>query len=280
MPSRWVSHLKVGLDRFFRRPALDVAVMVLVLVSVVLLMFEFYADLGAETLRTVEIAGDVITGVFIVELSLRWFAARSTKAHWREFWLDWLAVIPVFRPIRVLRFLRLLRLLRLYRFGLLAHRFAGTFDPRQFEESLRESLAHYGGRYAEQIQLAPDLFLTLSNLLDDGRVHNEARALVCQGLAYFITPFDVLPEEVHGDEGYLDQVYLCLWVLNRLREELPEHVLEEAWEGEGDLTDLVDDELPRVEAALPEEAGERVRRYVGVGAGSVIEVSDRAASEG
>jgi hypothetical protein len=119
------------------------AVMALVLISVILLMIEFYGGVEGRTRETVVLLGDIITGIFIVELSLRWFAASSTGAHWREFWLDWLAVIPVFRPIRALRavrVLRALRLLRLYRFGLLAHRFAGTFDPRQFEDLLREQV--------------------------------------------------------------------------------------------------------------------------------------------
>lgn len=101
-------------------------------------------------------------------------------------------------------------------------------------------------------------------LLDDGRVHNEARALICQALAYFVTPFDVLPEEVHGAEGYLDQVYLCLWVIGRLRRELPEHVLEEAWEGEGDLSGLVHEALPKVQTAVGAEARAKVLRYVGL----------------
>lgn len=264
MPFLWVQRSRAGLRRFYQRAAVDVAVMALVLVSVALLVIEFYGGARGPALRAIELAGDVVTGIFIVELSLRWFAAPSTKAHWREFWLDWLAVIPVFRPARALRMVRLIRLFRMYRFGLLAHRFAGTFDPRQFEGSLRESLAHYSGPQAEQIQLAPDLFRALANLLDDGRVHDEARALICQALAYYITPFDVLPEEVHGDEGYLDQVYLCLWVLNRLRVELPEHVLDQAWEGEGELSELLAEELPKAEAALGEEAVGQVRRYVGL----------------
>jgi uncharacterized membrane protein YkvA (DUF1232 family) len=245
--------------------------MSLVLVSVVLLLLEFYLEQGHRHLPTVILASEIITVIFIIELSLRWFAAPSTRAHWREYWLDWLAVIPFFRPVRllrafrILRFARAFRLLRLYRLGILAHRFAHTFDPRRFDDALRESLAHYQGPHADLILLAPDLYAALGNLLEDGRVHNEARALVCQGMAYFITPYDVFPEETYGSEGYLDDVFLALWVLNRLKEELPEAVLERAWRGEEhDFTALVEDCLHQLERVIPLEDRRKVLRYVGL----------------
>lgn len=263
MTSRWVLRLRSRLDRFFRHPAVDATVMALVLISVVLVVLELYRGVEGRALEAVMTASDVITGVFVVELSLRWFAAPSTKAHWREYWLDWVAVIPVLRPLRALRALRLLRLLRLYRFGVLAHRFAGTVDPRHFEDALRESLAHYAGPHADTVMLAPELYRCLTELLEDGRVHAEARGLICRAAAYFVVPFDVLPEEVHGAEGFLDDVYFALWTLDRLREELPAHVLEDAWEGEGLLTDLLDGELPRVRALLGAGDREQIHRYVG-----------------
>ncbi len=267
MPSPLLPRLRTALDRFFRRPAVDAVVMGLVLISVALLLIEFYGLARGEASVIVVTAGHAITGVFIIELSLRWFAAPSTRAHWREYWLDWLSVVPVFRPIRALRairFLRALRLLRLYRFGLLAHRFAGTFEPRHLEAGVREAVAHYAGRYAEHVRLAPDLLRMLFNLLDDGRVHNEARAQICQAVAYFVTPFEILPRDVHGAEGYLDQVYLCLLVVARLRGELPEHLLETAWEGEGDVESLVTETLPEIGQALPKADVDRVLRYVGL----------------
>jgi hypothetical protein len=51
--------------------------------------------------------------------------------------------------------------------------------------------------------------------------------------------------------------------LNRLREHLPDQVLEEAWEGEGEIIQIAEEELPRLGAALGEDA-ERVLRYTGL----------------
>lgn len=267
MRSRLVRPLRAGLDRFFRHPAVDAAIMALILASVALLLVEFYLGKEGEDFHWLYLVSDLITAVFIVELSLRWIAAPSTRAHWREFWLDWLAVIPFFRPVRILRglrFLRAVRLLRLFRFGLLAHRFAGTFDAKRFDDALHDSLAHSQGRYAEFVWLAHDLYRMLSNLMEDGRVHREARALICQAIAYFTLPYDVLWDDLPGGEGYLDDVCLALWVVQRLADELPQHVLQEAWEGEGHLSDLVGETLPAIERILEEEQMEKIRRYIGL----------------
>ena len=263
MKSLSVRKLKRSVDLFFRKPAVDACVMVVILLSVVLILIEFYHGLDAQKLRIVMLANDIITAIFIVELSLRWFAAPSSKAHWREYWIDWISVIPVFRPVRILRFLRALRLLRLFRFGFLAHRFARTFEPRQYANALREDVAHYAGPHAEIILLVPYLFEMLSNLLDDGRVTKESRRKVCQAVAYFITPFDVLPEEVYGVEGYLDQCYVALYVCKELKALLPSFVLDEAWEGEGTFAEVVS-LLPEMEKNLQPENIQKIHRYLGL----------------
>jgi uncharacterized membrane protein YkvA (DUF1232 family) len=258
-----VRKLKRLVDRFFRIPVVDAVLMVLILLSVILILIEFYHGFNEQKLRIVILANDIITGIFIVELSLRWFAAPSTKAHWKEYWIDWISVIPVFRPIRILRVFRAFRLLRLFRFGFLAHRFARTFEPRQYASALREDVAHYAGPHSDIILLMPNLFDTLSNLLDDGRVHNEVRKKICQAIAYFITPFDVMPEEVYGIEGYIDQCYVALYVLNDLQSMLPDYILSEAWEGEGMFKEIVS-LLPGLEKQMLPENIVKIHRYLGI----------------
>jgi len=163
----------------------------------------------------------------------------------------------------VLRFLRAVRLLRLFRFGFLAHRFARTFEPRQYADALREEVAHYCGPQAEIILLTPHLFDMLSRLLDDGRVPKEARQKICQAIAYFITPFDVLPEEIYGVEGYFDQCYLALYVLKQLQTLVPDFILAEAWEGEGAFSEIIF-LLPGVEKNILPENIKKIHRYLGV----------------
>ena len=259
--------IRSAIDRFLRHPVTDAVIMFMILGSIILLLMEAYGVVSGDALRVIEIAGDAFTAVFLVELSLRWLVAPGTRQHFREYWMDWLSVLPFFRPVRALRALRLLRALRifrLYRVGAIAQRFLAGTGSHQFEMALRNEIAHYHGRYADQIWLLPDVFRMLTNLLDDGRVDGGSRRRICAALAYFITPFEVMPRELHGPEGYLDQVCLSLSTVQDLQQALPNHVLESAWEGEGDILEVVAQELPALREAIGAENLQRISRYLGL----------------
>ncbi len=122
---------QLGLRRFFARVWVEVAIGLLVIVSVALTMLEFSLEsrfsTGAESVDTqfgrmtlfhlhvMELINHVITIVFAIELSLRFAAAKSKRRYFKEYWLDILATLPVFRIFRSFRALRLLRLVRLFR---------------------------------------------------------------------------------------------------------------------------------------------------------------------
>jgi uncharacterized membrane protein YkvA (DUF1232 family) len=252
------------LDRLMRHPVTDILIMILIIVSVVLFAIEAYGLVNGQALKAIKIAGTVITLFFVVELSIRWYTSPSTRRHFQEFWLDWLAVLPVLRPFRILRILRIIRLLRLYRFGAMAQRFIAKTDKYKFEEILRNEIIHYRGKFADQVWLVPDLYRMFSNLLEDSRVDSESRHLITAALAYFITPFDLFPEEIYGAEGYLDQAFICLWVISRLQDELPEHVISEAWEGEGEISGIVSEELAGLKETVSNEGAEQIYRYLGL----------------
>jgi uncharacterized membrane protein YkvA (DUF1232 family) len=259
--------LRSALERILRHPASDIAIMGLILASITLVLIEAHGVGNATTLRRIHIADWAISAFFIVELSTRWFLAPSTKQHFRDYWLDWLAVIPPLRAARALRLFRLirvLRLLRLYRAGTMAQRFV-LRKHSEFEKQVRDEIAHYRGRFAEQVWLVPDLFHMFGNLLEDGRVDDDARHLITASLAYFVTPFDIFPEEIYGAEGWMDQAYLCLWTVRELHHGLPDHVLREAWEGEGDILQIIEEELPLLEPQVGAENVTKLRRYLGLG---------------
>jgi len=252
------------LDRLMRHTVTDMLIMILIIISVLLFAVEAYGLVNGQALKTIEAAGMAITLFFVVELSIRWYISPSTRRHFQEFWLDWLAVLPVLRPFRILRILRIIRLLRLYRFGAMAQRFIAKTDKFKFEEILRNEIVHYRGKFADQVWLVPDLYRMFSNLLEDSRVDLDSRHLITAALAYFITPFDLFPEELYGAEGYLDQAFICLWVISCLQDELPAHVIAEAWEGEGEISDIVLTELPTLKETISLEGEGQILRYLGL----------------
>lgn len=103
----------------------------LVVVSVILTLMELWLEsklaagttpslpplglLGREHLFWMMMVNDLITSLFVVELSTRFFAARSKRDFLAEFWPDILATLPLFKISRDIQALRLLRLIRLIR---------------------------------------------------------------------------------------------------------------------------------------------------------------------
>ena len=135
------------LRRFFHQAWVEISIGVLVVVSVLLTLSEFwlevrfeqgetsvptlFGDLSQNQLNGMIIANELITLVFIIELSLRFLAASSKRRFFSEFWLDIIATVPLFRVFRFGRALRLLRLVRLLRlFGVMS-RLSGHF-PAMF----------------------------------------------------------------------------------------------------------------------------------------------------
>ena len=128
---------KKALRRFFAKPEVEILIGLLVIISVMLTLYEFSIEaalskdgqprdsfFGPQTeglLHRVMLINDLITLVFIVELTLRYLCAASKRRFFSEFWLDILATIPIFRVFRSARALRLLRLVRVIRlFGVIS----------------------------------------------------------------------------------------------------------------------------------------------------------------
>ena len=104
---------KRGLNRFLHQPGFELLVMVLIIASVTLVLYELTLHKGEPHYRVVDGLNNLLTGLFILELSLRYWAEGRKTRFFRKYWLDIVAVIPFADPLRFLRIFRLLRLLRL-----------------------------------------------------------------------------------------------------------------------------------------------------------------------
>ena len=104
---------------FIHHPVTEVAIILLIVLSTVLLVVEYSLDLTPESLSLILLAGDGISILFAIELSIRFYVAKKKGRFFRRYWADILAILPLLRP---LRFFRLVRLFRLFRLGLLMSR--------------------------------------------------------------------------------------------------------------------------------------------------------------
>jgi uncharacterized membrane protein YkvA (DUF1232 family) len=65
-----------------------------------------------------------------------------------------------------------------------------------------------GSGFRDIILLLPDLTILLMRLMRDRRVHVVHKGIAIAGVAYVLSPIDVLPALVFGPLGILDDVFV------------------------------------------------------------------------
>ncbi|MBX3466144.1 MAG: ion transporter [Planctomycetes bacterium] len=104
--------LKERLGAFVYHPAVSIAVVVLILISVGLVLLHLWLPPDDPRQHTIELIQTVITVVFVLEIGLKYHVAPDKLRFLAQYWVDILAIIPWAQSLRVLRILRLLRVFR------------------------------------------------------------------------------------------------------------------------------------------------------------------------
>lgn len=136
-------------------------------------------------------------------------------------------------------------------------------DFKGFYETLKENLETYRGKFDEIIYFGPELFRLLTNLLEDSRVPKKSRLIINSAIAYFVAPYDVIPEEIYGPLGYIDDIFLCTFVLRKIRDELGEEIIEDNWEGEGNICDHLE-EIYNKSREMIDDKEQSILEYAGL----------------
>lgn len=129
--------------------------------------------------------------------------------------------------------------------------------------ALREQVASYAGTLRDVVSLAPAYARLMVDLLNEPSLGREQRLWVDAALAYLVSPDDVIPEAQVGAYGYLDDIFCCAYVANRVAEDLGWDVLEERWTGDRSAHDVTELLLGR-EQELLGHAGDDVLRFAGL----------------
>ena len=136
----------------------------------------------------------------------------------------------------------------------------------RLRERIVEVVERRGGKLPDGVVrlllLVPDVFILLVRLTLDKEVPGRTRAMIGGALAYFILPFDLLPEALLGPVGYLDDLVLAAAVLAQSFSGDLEPYARKHWSGSEDLRVVLRDITQTAHALLGENLYGRLRRLL------------------
>ena len=116
----------------------------------------------------------------------------------------------------------------------------------RFYDRMRENIRAYlerkgsvAGTTGEYLLLAPDVFVLLWRLINDGRVSAKHKVMLGSGIAYYLFPLDIMPEGFLGPIGYLDDLVFGVYLLNKMLTDTDVAILREHWSGRDDVLDTI-----------------------------------------
>lgn len=89
------------------------------------------------------------------------------------------------------------------------------------------------------VLLVPDLAILLARLLRDERVPIFDKGIAVAGLAYVVSPVDLLPALLLGPIGMLDDLFIVAACISRLLNHVHPDVVRSHWSGQGDALEVV-----------------------------------------
>ena len=137
---------------------------------------------------------------------------------------------------------------------------------QQLRIKIRNWLESKDGRqhkWAEYLMFAPDLFHLLCKLSLDPEVPSKEKAKLAGAIAYFILPVDLIPEALTGPIGYVDDIALAAYVLNRIVNNTSEEVVQKHWAGDGDVLKIIQQILKVADEMVGSGLWRKVKRIVG-----------------
>jgi len=118
------------------------------------------------------------------------------------------------------------------------------------------------GKTAEFLLLVPDVFILLWRLFTDGRVEGKNKVLLGSAIAYYIFPFDIMPEALLGPIGYLDDLVFGVYVLNKVLKDTDPSILRQHWSGSSDVLDSIQRVLNAADSLVGTEFLGRIKKML------------------
>ena len=110
--------------------------------------------------------------------------------------------------------------------------------------------------------MLPNLVKLVGRLLKDPRVPRRAKITLGLAAAYVASPIDLIPEIIPVI-GWADDIILLMIALDSLIERAGVEVVDDHWDGPGDLLSLVREVVDMSRSVLPKRLGSAIDRFYG-----------------
>ncbi len=108
-------------------------------------------------------------------------------------------------------------------------------EPRDMSAASKEERQTQLKEYA---LIAPRLLKLLGRLMRDPRVPARSKAILLCTVGYVLSPIDIIPDAIPR-MGRVDDIVLTAFALDHILKRVPDHVLHEHWDGDGDVLDVI-----------------------------------------
>jgi uncharacterized membrane protein YkvA (DUF1232 family) len=119
------------------------------------------------------------------------------------------------------------------------------------------------GKTADFLLLVPDVFILLWRLTTDSRVTGKDKILLGSAVAYYIFPFDLLPEALVGPMGFLDDLVFGVYVLNKMLKTTDAAILREHWSGSDDVLAMIQRVLAAADSLVGSNMAASIKKMMG-----------------
>lgn len=114
----------------------------------------------------------------------------------------------------------------------------------------------------DAVLMMPNLVKLVARLLKDPRVPRRAKITLGIAAAYVASPVDLIPEMIPVI-GWADDVLIIMFALDSLIHRAGDDVVEELWDGPGDLLALVRDIVGLSRNIIPRRISQLIDRLNG-----------------
>lgn len=114
----------------------------------------------------------------------------------------------------------------------------------------------------DAVMMMPNIIKLVGRLLKDPRVPRRAKITLGLAAAYTLSPIDLIPEVIPVI-GWADDVIIVMFAIDSLIERAGPAVVEEHWDGPGDLLALVRDVVSLSRTIVPRRLTALIDRLSG-----------------